>query len=176
MLVGQKVKLVPLEKFDLVQTQIWANDISLNENILRVLPVTQDHQEKWYRKIVEDRTKIVFAIKNLKDDEHIGNTGFYNIDWVHRRTEFWILIGEKSYWSEGLGTECISLMLNYGFNRLNMNKIYLYVSENNTRAVNLYKKMNFVDDGRLKQHYFIDGRYIDVLVMSILRMEFDCEK
>lgn len=176
MLIGKAVRLVPLEKGDLASTRAWANDMSLNEDILRVLPVSEEDQAKWYENLLEDRSRIVFAIKNSKSGEHLGNTGLYHIDWIHRRAEFWILIGDKRSWNRGLGAEVVLLMLLYGFHHLNLNKIYLHVSENNKRALSLYRKLKFVEEGRLMEHYYISGRYVNILVMAMLRSHYDCAK
>lgn len=176
MLIGKAVRLVPLEKAHLASTRAWANDMSLNEDILRVLPVFEEDQAKWYQNLLEDQSKIVFAIKSSKSGEHLGNTGLYHIDWIHRRAEFWILIGHKKFWGKGVGAEVVSLMLLYGFHHLNLNKIYLHVSERNNRALGLYKKLKFLEEGRLMEHYYISGRYVNILVMAMLRSDYDCAK
>lgn len=173
---GTKIKLVPLEKEDLPKTRSWANDTFLNSRMLRVLPVTQLDQEKWYQDIVQDPSKIVFAIKMLKTEEHIGNTGFYHIDWIHRRAEFWILIGEKDCWKQGIGADIVRLMQRYAFNNLNLNKLYLNVGADNQGAIALYNKLNFAQEGILKEHYFIKGKYIDVITMAILRRDYDVKE
>jgi diamine N-acetyltransferase len=176
MLKGGKIELVPLEKEHLANSLLWANDMSLNSKMLRVLPVTKVDQDKWYQDILEDPSKIVFAIKTMKEDKHIGNTGIYHIDWVHRRGEFWVLIAEQSHWKQGIGKEVASLMLNYVFQNLNLNKLYLNVSADNKQALSLYKKLNFQQEGILKEHYFIEGKYIDIVTMAILRKNFKYEK
>ncbi|MCK4825512.1 GNAT family N-acetyltransferase, partial [bacterium] len=147
MLIGEKIRLLPLEREDLSKSRSWVNDTSLNSRILRVLPVTQVDQEKWYQDIVQDPSKIVFAIKTLNGEEHIGNTGLYHIDWIHRRAEFWILIGERDYWRRNIGLEVVSLMQQYAFKDLNLNKLYLNVGIDNKQAIALYKKLNFVQEG-----------------------------
>jgi RimJ/RimL family protein N-acetyltransferase len=176
MLHGKKAMLVPLEKEDLPKTLTWVNDSELNSKMLRVLPVTQLDQEKWYQDIVSDSAKIVFAIKTQDGAKHIGNTGLYHIDWIHRRAEFWILIGERDYWKRGIGAEIVSLIQQFTFNNLHLNKLYLNVGRDNNEAIGLYKKLNFTEEGVLKEHYFIEGKYIDVITMSILKRDFNYEK
>lgn len=174
MLIGKKVKLVPLEKEDLHESRSWVNDTSIKSKMLRVLSVTRVEQEKWYQDIIQSSSKLVFAIKTLDDEKHVGNTGLYHIDWIHRRAEFWILIGEEDYARQGIGTEVGLLMQRYAFKNLNLNKLYLNVGLNNKGAINLYTKLNFVQEGILKDHYYIDGKYLDVITMEILRRNFDC--
>lgn len=176
MLNGQKVKLIPLEKIDLQNAIAWANDLSLNAKMLRTLPITQTNQEKWYQNIIQDPSKLVFAIKTHSEEIHIGNTGFYHMDRIHRRAEFWILIGEKDFWRKGIGKDVVLLMQNYAFRNLNLNKLYLNVGVDNHAAIDLYKKFSFVEEGLFKRHYYIEGEYIDVLRMAILKEYFENEK
>jgi len=175
MLNGKRIQLVPLERGDLAKSQSWVNDPSLTPRMLRVLPVTQVDQERWYEGIVRDPSKIVFAIKTFDGQEHIGNTGLYHIDWIHRRAEFWILIGERDFWSKGIGAEVVSLMQGYAFKDLNLNKLYLNVGMDNKEAISLYKKLNFVQEGILREHYYMESRYVDTMTMGILKRDFDCQ-
>ena len=176
MIKGKKIQLVPLEKEDLAKSRSWVNDEILSSRMLRVLPVTQVEQEKWYQDIIQSSSKIVFAIKTLDHDKHVGNTGLYHIDWIHRRSEFWILIGEEDYTGQGIGTEVLSLMKRYTFNNLNLNKLYLNVGTDNKEAIDLYKKLNFVQEGILREHYYIEGKYLDIITMAILRKDFEREE
>jgi RimJ/RimL family protein N-acetyltransferase len=173
MLLGEKIKLLPLEKEDLPKSRQWVNDKYLNSKMLRVLPVSKLDQEGWYQDVVQNPSKIVFAIKTKDGEEHVGNTGFYHIDWIHRRAEFWILIGERSFWSKGIGAEVVSLMQDYAFKNLNLNKVYLNVGEDNKEAIDLYTKSGFVQEGILKEHYFIEGKYLDIITMAVLRSNID---
>jgi len=83
------------------------------------------------------------------------------------------LIGDKSYWNQGYGTEALRLLLRVGFETLNLHRIFLRVYETNPRAIRAYEKAGFVQEGRQRQAEFKDGRYIDVLVMSMLVAEYD---
>jgi len=172
-LIGKKIRLVPLEREDLPKSQTWVNDKVINAKMLRVLPVSRFDQEKWFEEISQNPSKVVFAIKDIINSCHIGNTGLYSIDWIHRRAEFWILIGEKDYWNQGIGSEVVELMKIYAFNNLNLNKVYLNVGTDNSNAITLYKKLCFKEDGLLREHYYIEGKYIDVITMSIIRKDCD---
>jgi RimJ/RimL family protein N-acetyltransferase len=176
MLKGKQIKLVPLEKEDLGNSLLWANDMSLNSRMLRVLPVTKADQDSWYQSVVEDPSKVVFAIKTLKEDKHVGNAGIYHIDWVHRRGQFWILIADRDFRKRGVGEEVTGLMQKYAFDNLNLNKLYLNVSQDNKEAISLYEKLNFRREGIFQEHYFIEGKYVDIITMAILRKNFSYEK
>jgi RimJ/RimL family protein N-acetyltransferase len=82
------------------------------------------------------------------------------------------VIGEKSLWNMGYGTEVMRLMLKHGFNTLNLNRIALEVYENNPRAIRSYEKAGFFLEGRKRQGMYKNGRYIDIFLMSVLRSEW----
>jgi len=108
-------------------------------------------------------------------EEHwklIGSCGFFNLDSRNRSSEFGIMIGDKSCWNQGYGTEAVRLLVQHGFNTLNLNRIYLRVLENNPRAIRAYEKAGFTHEGRQRQAEFREGKYVDMLVMSMLKEEF----
>jgi len=82
------------------------------------------------------------------------------------------VIGDKSQWGKGYATEAMELIIEYGFNQLNLNMIYLGVVQFNERAAALYKRVGFVEEGRLRQRVYRDGSYHDELSMSMLRTEW----
>jgi len=102
----------------------------------------------------------------------IGSCGFFNLDKRNRSAEFGIMIGDKSYWNRGYGTEAVRLLAQHGYNTLNLNRIYLRVLETNPRAIRAYEKAGFTLEGRQRQAEFRDGKYIDMLVLSMLKDEF----
>jgi RimJ/RimL family protein N-acetyltransferase len=77
------------------------------------------------------------------------------------------------FWSKGYGTFAVTHLLNYAFRDLNLNRVYLYVFENNERAIRLYRKVGFVREGLMRQSEYINGTYISLIVMGLLRDE--CE-
>jgi len=176
MLTTDRLQLEPIGPEHLDNTRRWANDPDLNAAILRSLPVTRHAQEQWYARLVQSSDRLVWAVKTSDTDEHIGNTGLYHLDFLHRRGEFWVLIGEKSHYGHGYGSEIVSCILQFGFLVLNLNRIYLNVGMENRRAIALYEKHGFLQEGILREHYYIRGSYMDVMTMGILRSDYDKSK
>ena len=102
----------------------------------------------------------------------IGNTAFISILEIHRCSEIGMMLGEKSWWNKGYGTETMRAMLRHGFETLNLHRIWLRVYATNLRAIRSYEKAGFTLEGRKREADYQDGRYIDVLLMSILRHEW----
>jgi RimJ/RimL family protein N-acetyltransferase len=65
----------------------------------------------------------------------------------------------------------MSLLIDFGFNYLNLNNIMLKVFAFNERAINCYKKAGFKEIGRRRQAYYLKGKYHDQIFMDIIRSD-----
>ena len=138
------------------------------------LPVlSYENQLDWYDSIKNDKSRIIFAICRIDNDEHIGNVGLGKIDYINRHCMFNIFIADKGNRSQGIGTEATLLVLKFAFYRLNMNKVFLQTSERFIEANKMYVKIGFKIDGILREHYFSNGQYEDKIIYSILKTEFN---
>ena len=84
-----------------------------------------------------------------------------------------IVIGEKQYNGHGYGSEAIQLLLAFGFRELELNSLYLRVFDFNEGALKSYRKCGLIEEGRLREAYFRDGRFHDIVIMSMLSDEFE---
>ena len=105
----------------------------------------------------------------------VGNTAFISILEIDRCAEIGIMLGEKSWWNKGYGTETMRAMLRHGFETLNLHRIWLQVYSNNKRGIRAYEKAGFQHEGVYREGHYQAGRYHDVFLMSVLRQEWDSQ-
>lgn len=117
------------------------------------------------------KDEALFVIVDTKD-RAIGHVGLYKINHRIRSAEFAIVIGDRSTWGKGLGRACTRFAIEYGFDELNLRRIYLEVLATNERAIKLYRSLDFVEEGRLRQAQWQQGKYVDVLLMGLLIEEY----
>jgi RimJ/RimL family protein N-acetyltransferase len=115
----------------------------------------------------------VFTIVTLEGDEPIGRCLLFDIDQVNRQATLGIFIGKQAYWGQGYGQDAIALLLDYGFNLLNLNNIMLGTVSFNERAINCYKKVGFKEIGRRREARIIGEKKYDAILMDILAAEFE---
>ncbi len=150
----------------------WLNDEETTRGLSSGLfPSNMDELKAFLDRITVNRNAIMLAICDKTNNQHIGNIKLDNFDWVGRTCELGLLIGNKNYWGKGIGYEVCMLALEYAFDDLNIRKVLLAVYENNPAAINLYKKLGFVEEGRLRQHIFEGGQYYDKFFMGIFAEE-----
>ena len=172
-LIGEKIYLSPLNIEDAEKYVEWFCDFRTTDGIGKSSEVnTVESERAWIEGSVKEN-RLNFAIVNMENDELIGNCGIMNINQKDRYAEVGIFIGEEKNRSKGYGTEALRLMLDYGFNYLNLNNIELHVMSFNERAIACYKKVGFKESGRRRESYFLNGKYYDRVSMDILAREFE---
>jgi RimJ/RimL family protein N-acetyltransferase len=170
-LIGSKVYLSPIDKNDYLKYTQWVNDMEVGLGMLFAFKQIDEESEK---NALERLTKseFNFAIIDIEKDQVIGNIGFPHIDYINHSGEAGIFIGDKNYWGSGYGTEALSLLLDFGFNILNLNSIHLKVYSYNNQAMKCYHKVGFKEAGRLREAKIIGGCKYDEVFMDILANEF----
>jgi RimJ/RimL family protein N-acetyltransferase len=175
MIMGEQIRLRAMRRDNLPLFVEWLNDPEVTRGLVPYLPFSLEDEEEWFdgmRKKPQEERPLTIEIKTPAGWEPIGNYGLFSIDWRIRSAELGIVIGAKESWDKGYGTEALGLILQFGFQTLNLNRIALRVYENNPRAIRAYEKAGFVHEGKLRQGHYHDGEYVDVFLMSILRSEW----
>ena len=173
---GKRIKLMPLEKKHIDLFLKWFNDPEITQYLERYKPITRDSEEDWFDKLKHREDAVHFSIYVInadKSDTIIGNCAIHKIDWKNRSCTCGITIGEKNYQNKGYGTEAMELLIEYGFDILNLNRIGLTVYDFNSRAHKTYQKVGFVEEGRKRQARFHNGKYQDEIIMAILRKDWE---
>lgn len=142
------------------------------QTLFYALPTTVEQQREKINKLIDDPNAIHFTICRIEDNEPIGQTALVRIDWVGRMAIYYIGIADKENWNMGYGKETTSLILEYAFNTLNLNRIQLHVAVDNEAAVNVYKKTGFTVEGTLREAMYHEGKYCDFYVMGILKKDW----
>lgn len=164
----EPVYLRALELDDLDRTYKWHNDRELYKTIGTYHYVSRATDEEWLRKKqAYSNEEVNLAICVTANSEHVGNIYLRNIDWIARTSELRMFIGEPDQRSKGYGQAAIRLLIKHAFDDLGLLRLYLFVYDDNKRAIRSYEKCGFIIEGNLRKHFFIAGRFKDCLVMGI---------
>ena len=173
---GERARLRPLQRSDHRVSVAWRNDPEIRDRILgHRFPVTAETEQDWVDRLLKDRgtSRAVFAVEDRSDDVLVGFVYLQDIDWVQRSAEFGILIGDKTRRRKGLGREALELVCQHAFRALNLHRLGLRVAAYNEAAVSLFRSAGFRDEGCLRESVFLGDRYHDVMLMGLLRTEFE---
>jgi len=169
-LAGDKIILCILEQEYMEMIRGLRNDPSRRRYFREYRELTEDMQNDWFHKQQFDNTQENFAIK-IKGGEIIGLCGLKYINWVYRSAEFAIFIQNNSM-NNGYGSDALRTLIKYGFEDLNLNRIWCEVYSNND-ALGIYKHIGFTEEGVLRQTKFSEGRYWNSHVLSMLKSEWE---
>ncbi|CAN5672716.1 MAG: GNAT family N-acetyltransferase [Rubrobacteraceae bacterium] len=174
MLLGEKVALRPIFRDDLPRFLSFFNDIEveLAGGGDPPTPKTLKEVEKFFDVDADkpDPSKTNFAIE--ADGKLVGFCGLFEIDETSRTCELGIFIGDKEFWGHGYGRDAVRLLLDYAFRLRNFRRMWLEVHSENERGIRAYKSCGFIEEGRLREHTWLDGRYVDMVLMGVLRDEW----
>jgi diamine N-acetyltransferase len=171
MLKGKKVILRAEEREDLKRLHELTRNLELvvlSDGHWQPEPLAQ--WEKQFDKRLEDQDKAHFVIE--VDGTVIGGIGLHHRDRRAGSAQFGVGIYDPEYLGQGYGRDAIETLLGWAFQIQNYRRIWLETHALNERAVRSYRALGFVEEGRLREHAFYDGRYVDVLVMGLLRSEW----
>ena len=118
----------------------------------------------------EAGTAAHFAVTLAHDQTVIGSIGL-DIAQAHRHARLGYWLGVP-YWNRGYGTEAVKAVLAYGFGQLNLNRIYAPHFLGNDASGRVLQKAGMTYEGRMHEHYFRFGRFVDLELYGMLRKDF----
>ncbi len=136
------------------------------------IPHSRQSEVDWLQSVQDDmkRQKLfAFAIEHISDDEFLGTLAVHDIDWVARNGRLGIAIHKPENWGMGYETEALELLIDFCWKHINLRRLELSVHSFNKRAKKVYLKLGFVEYGTAHQQYYIDGEYVDSVMMEIFR-------
>ena len=173
-MTGSQVSLRSLTGEDAVAFVPWVNDPEVTRTLAVGAAVMDKQAEQaWIERTNASESAVLFGIVVQETDRLIGSVGLSQIDFRHRSASLGMLIGEKSMWGKGYGTEATRLVVRHAFEELRLNRVQLQVYEYNLRGIRVYEKVGFRREGVLRQEHVYDGRFWDTVVMAILREEWE---
>jgi diamine N-acetyltransferase len=168
-LTGSFVALRPLEPGDAEITLQWRQ--SARAALLRAGAETAEQQRAWIASRPDTERNFIIE---LRDGRPVGMLSLVDIDHVNRRAESGrFLIGEEDA-VRGVPAAVESMLLLYqlAFDELGLERIYGIVAADNRRMIKWQRYLGMQEEGRLRQHLFIDGRPCDVVCLGLLAAEY----
>lgn len=167
----------PLRPSDIAYFKEWV----LDPEVIRY-SMTKFHRisnvEKivdWFNSTLFDSKTFQLGIIDPSSKELIGYAGIAGLNEVDGNGEYFIFIGNKSYWGKGIASEVTKHIIKSGFETLNLHRIFLTASSKNPGAIRAYEKAGFVHEGKMREAFFRNNEYSDKIIMGILKSEFEAK-
>ena len=172
---GAKVRLAALDaERDAATVARWSADTEFRR-LLDSDPARYESAaevKEGIEKRAERPNAFQFAIHAWPEDKLIGFVGLW-ANWPNAEAFVGIGIGERAYWSQGYGSEAMTLALRFAFHELNLERVSLEANGDNARAIRAYEKCGFVHEGTQREWEGRDGKRADIINMGILRADWE---
>lgn len=174
MFQGKLASLLPFDEAALPLVRAWINDEEVRRGTGTEGPVSDWEHRRWYASVMDDPAQRVFLIAQGIGNQAnpVGAIGLRAIHWRSRQAEYWIYLGDPQARGQGLAEDASRLLLRFAFRTLGLHRVSLQVNITNQPAIHLYRRLGFVEEGRLRGAVFADGRFLDRLLLSMLSHEF----
>jgi RimJ/RimL family protein N-acetyltransferase len=174
-IIGKRIMLREYRREDLEAIRKWRNNAEITRFLSHIFlpPQTDPITEEFLERVLSGRhNDYNFIIADRETQAYIGQIDLFNLQSINRTAELGIVIGDPGRLCQGIGEEAIGLLLEFAFTQANLQRIDLWVNENNARALRCYEKCGFVREGVRRHCHFSDGEYIDLILMGALRDEW----
>jgi RimJ/RimL family protein N-acetyltransferase len=171
-LEGKKVILKTVTKEDIIELEQLMQDKQIRDLVGDIYPFTEKEMDSYLAKCQDLEERIWLVIIDKKKKKLIGETGFKYIHSTWRNAGFTLIIWDKKYWGNGYGKEVAELMLDYGFNHLNLHRIGIEVVEFNENGLKFWEHIGFTQEGKEKEAYYCNGKYYDFIMMYLLENDY----
>src|SRR5207245_877388 len=135
-------------------------------------PRSVQAQEEFLQQGSGSPEHIIFSAALREDDRLVGLCGLHKLDPRSHNAELGMVIGDPADWGRGLGGEAARLLIAYGFDIVNLHRIWLEVYEDNPAARKIYEKLGFKLEGTLREHGFREGRWWNLHYLGLLAHEY----
>lgn len=174
---ASNIELLPLDLVPKSEIAKWQNDVQVKYQLIGYrMPIHEKSVEKWVDSIGQETgaTRAVYGV--FLDQKAIGLAWLCNIDYVNSWCNAGAFISDLNFRNKGYGKSIFYILADFAFNGLGLRKVELEVISNNYAAIKLYKQIGFSLDGSRRDHFFKNGKFIDVNIMSLLSSEFHLDE
>lgn len=165
-MIGEKIYFKPLEKTDAQKLFEYASDKDVKKYIGWPLMNSLEETEVFIDKLLDNekaKTHIYASVMSKETDELIGTVMIFNFDYEARHAEVGYVFN-KSHWGKGYCTEAVAMLDYFAFNSLKLRKLHARVTDANIGSVKVLEKNEYEKEGLLKDYYFIDDEYYDLIL------------
>ena len=152
----------------------WVNDPEIVGNFAAFSgrAITRDEELAYLERVTASAADKVFVIERQEDGRYLGNVGIHQIHWPSKVGRLACIIGSRADMGKGYGSAAIAAVLDWAFRDARLHKVWLMCFRSNTRAQGIYRRIGFLDEGVLREEYFHQESWHDMVGMGLLDREW----
>lgn len=164
---GPRIRLVPFERDYIDHVLRWFNDSEVTRYVKRVMPLHRIQEERFVEKMAESKDDVMWAILD-ENESPIGVSAIHQIDWINRNGKTGTVIGERSVWGKGYGTEVMNTRTKWAFEELGLHRLQSECFVENVASRRCLEKAGYKLIGTARRRMWRNGAWHDLLLFDIL--------
>jgi diamine N-acetyltransferase len=161
------LRLEPLAVEHLPHVMTWVNDREVMQYFANCQRhITEEEESRYLQALIASPNDRAYSV--FDGDRYVGQCSLNAIYWPARNGRVFIVIRREEQ-GHGYGPAAVQALLDKAWRELQLHKVWLIVRRDNRSAQAMYLKLGFDFEGVLKEEYQVNGRYYDMVRMSILR-------
>lgn len=167
------VRLRPLAESDVDHILGWVNDPAIVGNIAAFSghAFTREQELAYIRRTLASTTDVVWSIEEAATGRYLGQAGLHQLHQRSRVGRLACIIGTREDMGRGFGSAAIRAVLDHAFGPLDLHKVWLMCFRTNARGRRTYARLGFVEEGILREEYFHEDGWHDMVRMGLLARE-----
>jgi [ribosomal protein S5]-alanine N-acetyltransferase len=167
------VTLRPLAESDVDDIMSWVNAPEIVGNLAAFsgAPMTREDELAWIKRTIVSAGERVWSVFATENNRYLGQVGIHQIHARSKVGRLGAVIASKGEMGKGYGSAAIKAVMDRGFGELGLHKLWLMVFRTNERGQRLYKRLGFIEEGLLREEYFHEGGWHDMVRMGMLARE-----
>lgn len=166
-----QLKKLSIEDIELVRN--WRNSNDVARYMYSESHISEEDQLKWFNRISETTSKYWII---SYDGKKLGLASLTGIDTTLQSCYWAFYLGDSSVRGAGIGAKVEYKVLQYVFDKLNLNKLRCEVFVENHKVIRMHEKFGFRREAYYREHCFKNSTKLDVVGLAILRSEWDLLK
>jgi RimJ/RimL family protein N-acetyltransferase len=167
---GEKISLEPAKPADLPLFIRWFADTGVTRHLLMRFAPSEGQEAEWYDTVAKSDSTVHWSI--VADATTIGTTAIHDIDWINRQAKTGMLIGERSEWGKGFGTEAVRLRTAFAFDELGLERLESTSLVDNVAMHRALEKSGYRSIARRRNVRWRAGTWHDDFLFELLRDEW----
>ncbi len=169
-LYGERISLQPARPEDLETFQHWFANLEVTRYLLTRFAFSAKQEEEWYQRVSHDEGIVSWRV--VVAEATIGVTSIIGIDWINRQAMSGTIIGDRSQWGKGYGSEIVALRTRYAFDELGLERLETQSFAENRAMHRALEKAGYQGIGRRRHSVYRGGSWHDTLIFELLREEW----
>ena len=167
---GKLVRLRPPKPEDAEVMTTWFEDLETTRFLGLRNPPSIEMEKEWLETTAKDPNSVIWVVEI--GGIAVGTTGIREIDWKNGFGTTGTLIGDRSVWGKGVGSELMQLRARYAFTQMPLRKLKSSYFDGNVASGKAQAAAGYQEVGRFRADRYVDGRWVDEVITEVLREDW----